>query len=57
MVFTTRNLEVTQPERVHLSNLALLSYCQQSLTKPVLSRDHFDACFLSFLTQNVWWVP
>merc|ERR1719397_227506 len=57
VVFCSRSLEVSQAERIHLSNLALLAYCQQTLTKPTLSRDHFDACFLSFLTQNIWYDP
>ena len=38
VVFCSRSLEVSQAERIHLSNLALLAYCQQTLTKPTLSR-------------------
>ena len=57
MVFTSRNLEVSQGERIHLSSLALLCYCHQSLLRTSLSKDHFDARFLSFLTGNVWYEP
>ena len=38
MVFCSRSLDISQAERIHLSNLALLAYCQQTLTKPALSR-------------------
>lgn len=57
LVFTSRQPDITQAERIHLSNLALMAYCQQSLLKPALSKDHFEARFLSFLTQNVWYEP
>ena len=38
VVFCSRSLHISQAERIHLSNLALLAYCQQTLTKPALSR-------------------
>ena len=43
VVFCSRSLEISQAERIHLSNLALLAYCQQTLTKPMLSR--YNQCF------------
>ena len=38
VLFCSRSLDISQAERIHLSNLALLAYCQQTLTKPALSR-------------------
>ena len=54
-VFNTQNLEVSQTEKIHLSNLALMCYFQQNLVKTFLSRDHFEEKILSFLKNNKWY--
>ena len=54
-IFNTQNLEVSQTEKIHLSNLAMMCYFQQNLETNFLSRDHFEDKILSFLRQNKWY--
>jgi len=54
-IFNTQNLEVSQTEKIHLSNLAMMCYFQQNLETTFLSRDHFEDKILSFLRQNKWY--
>ncbi len=50
VVFSNRNLDASHPERIHLSNLALMCYYEQ-LTG-LLAASGLQAKFLDFLTTN-----
>ena len=51
----TPNLEVTPAERIHLSNLALMAYFQQALTKSTpTTRANFQSQIRHFLDDNAW---
>ena len=55
VLFKTPNLEVTPAERIHLSNLALMAYFQQALTKSTpTTRANFQSQIRHFLDDNSW---
>jgi hypothetical protein len=55
VLFKTPNLEVTAADRVHLSNLALMAYFQQVLTKSTpTARSNFQQQIRLFLDHNNW---
>ena len=55
VLFKTPNLEVTPAERIHLSNLALMAYFQQALTKSTpTTRANFQSQIRHFLDDNAW---
>ena len=55
VLFKTPNLEVTPADRIHLSNLALMAYFQQVLTKSTpTARAGFQQQIRQFLDDNSW---
>lgn len=55
VLFKTPNLEVSPADRIHLSNLALMAYFQQILTKTTpTARLKFKEQIEQFLMENRW---
>jgi alpha-tubulin suppressor-like RCC1 family protein len=53
-LFKTSNLDVSNSDRIHLSNLALMAYFQQALASEASSLDAIRLKIKSFLDHNHW---
>ena len=54
IIFKTANLELSNPDRIHLSNLTLMAYFQQALASEVSVADELRAKVMEFLDVNQW---
>ena len=53
-IFKTVNLELTNSDRIHLSNLTLMAYFQQALASEVSVADELRSKVVAFLDSNQW---
>ena len=54
VLFKTVNLEVTNGDRIHLANLALMAYFQQALATEASFIDDLRTKLKDFLDNNQW---
>ena len=54
VIFKTANLELSNSDRIHLSNLTLMAYFQQALASEVSVTDELRGKLIAFLDANHW---